>query len=55
LIQILGLFGAVPSFQANIPCPEEKEKRDAIVARLRERYPAERSSAKHLEYLLVRV
>jgi hypothetical protein len=42
VIEILGLFTAVPYFQANIPYPDEKEKRDAIVARLRERYPAER-------------
>ena len=32
LIEILGLFRAVPYFQANILYPEEKEKRDAIVA-----------------------
>ncbi len=53
-MKILGLFRAVPYFQANIPYSEEKEKRDAIVAHLRERYPAERSSAKHLQYLLAR-
>jgi hypothetical protein len=38
LIEILGLFRAVPHFQAAVMYPEEKEKRDAIVNSLRQRY-----------------
>jgi hypothetical protein len=38
LIEILGLFRAVPYFQAAVAYPEEKEKRDAIVNSLRQRY-----------------